>query len=503
MLLDQESDADVVKVLDFGLVKSFLGDDEVDMTQSGILLGSPTFMAPEQARGIASPQSDIYSVGVLLFQMLAGRTPFESKNSIDVILQHLQAPVPLVRDIHPRADVPEELEAVVHRCLGKLPEARFASLDALIEALRHCIDPLTGSGWTALSPSHLSSLTPIPGGVQPRSSQIEGEAGRRARRHNWTAIIAINIAMLAVGAMVAMGLLIRTPTPPAAPLVVPAATPAPAPPVEVRAPSVPGPPMTSDAVPRRVVRFRLESSPSGAHVVLKGKDLGKTPFVLDVPEAQDGAPTTLQVSLELDGYQSQDVTAGGYGAEVVLTQRLARVGEPKAAAPVVVKGALRRPRAEPELARPGPPSPPEPVSPMIPLPQPGSSPPPATTRDELAKLASVQVEGSAARTLPEDAEPPEPFASNEPALMPESARAKAVEASVVLRFVVDVDGAVKNVQVLKGEEPFTGAAVAAARKWRFEPARLDGRPLAVYKVQRVQFRSRLPSEARGTPSFED
>jgi outer membrane biosynthesis protein TonB len=69
--------------------------------------------------------------------------------------------------------------------------------------------------------------------------------------------------------------------------------------------------------------------------------------------------------------------------------------------------------------------------------------------------------------------------------------------------VVEVDGSVRSVEVLQGEEPFTAASVEAVRSWRFEPAQLDGRPIAVFKLQKFQFRIRLPSEAGGTPSFTE
>lgn len=508
MLLDQESDHDAVKVLDFGLAKSFIGDDEVDMTQSGVFVGSPTFMAPEQARGEASPQSDIYSIGVLLFHMLAGRPPFESKNSIDVIVQHLQAPVPSVRDVHPAAGVPDELEELVHRCLGKVPEARPASLDELMEALRRCVEPTFATEVTPRPPSRtpLGSpspwATPVPPGLRPIGAPrprpspavVSGSRARpSARRRGWRVVIGVGVAALAalgLGAVASWSLL----TSPATPSVAPVA-PTHEPPAVGPRPTLA--PVAKPAEGERgarsgVVRFRLESTPSGAKVWFKGRRVGTTPFVLDVPEAGEGAPTTLQASLRLDGYQPQEVSAGGYGPEVVLRQKLARVGDAPALAP---PNPPRRPPPEPlalapaSVIEPGAPSLGNPTRALA-LPEPA-----------VGQLERELVDRAAARTLPEDAQPPEPLDGNQPAKMPESALSAATDATVVVRFVVDVDGSVKNVQLLRGDEPFVAAALAAVKTWRYEPARLDGRPLAVYRVQKVQFRTRLPSESKGTPSF--
>src|SRR6185295_9090446 len=78
MICNEETERDLVKVLDFGLVKSFQADspfarDAADLTMAGVFLGSPQYMAPEQSRNVADPRSDIYSLGVLMFQTLMGR----------------------------------------------------------------------------------------------------------------------------------------------------------------------------------------------------------------------------------------------------------------------------------------------------------------------------------------------------------------------------------------------------------------------------------------------
>ncbi|XXF78445.1 TonB family protein [Myxococcaceae bacterium GXIMD 01537] len=90
--------------------------------------------------------------------------------------------------------------------------------------------------------------------------------------------------------------------------------------------------------------------------------------------------------------------------------------------------------------------------------------------------------------LPENATPPEALTSNLVPEYPSEARSRGQEGLVVLKGVVEVDGRVTGLQVLKGEEPFTSAAMQAARAWRFRPALVDGQPTAVYRIFKVPFR---------------
>lgn len=119
-----------------------------------------------------------------------------------------------------------------------------------------------------------------------------------------------------------------------------------------------------------------------------------------------------------------------------------------------------------------------------------ASAPPAADEEPESQAPVVASAGQAGPiTLPEDAEPPD-CSANEPPDYPESARASGQEAKVVLKIVVEQDGSVGRVQVLKGEEPFTSAATAAIRRWRCEPATQDGQTLSVFKIINIPFRLR-------------
>lgn len=507
MLLDQDSDADVVKVLDFGLVKPF-ATNEADMTQSGVFLGSPTYMSPEQARGEATPKSDLYSIGVILFQLLTGSPPFGSKNSIDVIVQHMQEPVPALAEKQPGLEVPPSLEAIVRRCLEKEPAARYESLDTLIDSLREVLDPNSPRLTKELRAGgvpHLASPTPFPGAPVATRASDSSEVTRTGilvtaptrTPPRWLALAALLVVLVAAAAFgVVMALDRRTPTPapsvptppPPTTAVVPTQPVAPPPPVLTPAAVEPPPAPSAPGV----VRFRLDSQPSGAQVFRKGKLLGRTPFVMDMPEAADGEPTTFQVTLKLVGYQAQEVSAAGYGPEVSLLQKLAKTGEARAA-PVVVKTSPPPP----------PPTPPTPVA-ATPAPIPPVAAPAVGPKEKLLPAApTALVDPNAARTLPEDADPPEPLETNAAPAMPESVRGQLVDTQVVLRFIVETNGTVRAIERLKGEEPFVSAAIAAVKTWRYEPARVDGRAIAVYQVQRLQFRTKLGTEGSGTPSFAE
>ena len=129
----------VPKIADFGLVKRL--DDDSSQTQSGTILGSPSYMAPEQAGGRnreIGPAVDIYSLGAILYELLVSRPPFKAGNPLDTIRQVIeQEPVP-PRQLEPR--VPHDLETICLKCLEKDPARRFASSAELADDLRRFVD---------------------------------------------------------------------------------------------------------------------------------------------------------------------------------------------------------------------------------------------------------------------------------------------------------------------------------------------------------------------------
>ena len=131
---------------DFGLAKRF--KDAASLTNSGAVLGTPAYMAPEQAsgnRGQMGVTSDVYSLGTILYHMLTGRPPFEASSPMEIVLKVLEQDPPLPREIRP--DVDRDLELVVLRCLQKPPDLRYSSAAALADDLNAYLhdEPLSAS----------------------------------------------------------------------------------------------------------------------------------------------------------------------------------------------------------------------------------------------------------------------------------------------------------------------------------------------------------------------
>lgn len=137
---------DVAKLLDFGLVKHVSSlDDDTALTQEGTVAGTPDFMSPEQASGIANAdaRSDIYSLGAVAYSMLTARVVFSKSTAMQTLAAHMYEPV--VPPSQHRSDLDPRVEAVVLRCLEKAPEARYPDIAALDRALAAC----PGAGeWT-------------------------------------------------------------------------------------------------------------------------------------------------------------------------------------------------------------------------------------------------------------------------------------------------------------------------------------------------------------------
>ena len=128
ILLDEDHNA---YLADFGIAKNLGSPDLDDQTQAGALLGSPAYASPEQIRSEGvRPQSDIYCLGVLIFEMLCGQTPFRGPTPIDYITQHLTQPLPPVQQANPA--LPAALDGVLQRATAKEPARRYSDVVALL-----------------------------------------------------------------------------------------------------------------------------------------------------------------------------------------------------------------------------------------------------------------------------------------------------------------------------------------------------------------------------------
>jgi serine/threonine-protein kinase len=146
----------VVKVLDFGVAKFAVeeqaDDDYQTLTQVGALIGTPRYMSPEQCSGSgpATPASDVYSLGIILYEMLSGAPPFNAETPLAIVFRQVSEPPPPLP-----ASVPEKLRAIVERALAKDPAKRFANAEEFRQALLSAAEALglehSGSNATPLT----------------------------------------------------------------------------------------------------------------------------------------------------------------------------------------------------------------------------------------------------------------------------------------------------------------------------------------------------------------
>ncbi|HXX31641.1 MAG TPA: protein kinase [Myxococcaceae bacterium] len=260
------SERDFVKVLDFGVAKLMtpLGDLPLSSTVEGTIVGTPAYMAPEQANGLgADARTDQYALGCVLHELLAGQPPFSGTSFGQLVAKVLTEPAPPLPARTPAGErIPAPLRAVVLRCLAKDPVDRFPTMQALESALA-------------------AALVPAP---------------RRRRSRLLLPGLAAGLLLLAAGGLAALRLRPAAPAPvPAAePAAAPVAAPEPAPadaaPPRGQEPSVP----PAVAPPRMTLRVR--SQPRGARVERTdtGEVLGTTP--LSVQLAEESGTLPLRVS---------------------------------------------------------------------------------------------------------------------------------------------------------------------------------------------------------------
>jgi eukaryotic-like serine/threonine-protein kinase len=484
VMLLNEADQDMVKVLDFGLVKSFLADlspGDPEVTQNGVFLGSPQYMAPEQARNIADPRSDVYSLGILMYQMLTGRPPFLGKDYLEVIFLHMKEPPKRLRDARPGLDVPAEVEAVLLKCLEKDPLARYQSMDELLEAIRYAAQI---SGASGIFPERRSGVHPTPpplpaigSGVHPRSFTPPPEANTmaidiaeeepaamRARALQRLFLIGGILLSLAAGFVAVWAFMPHTRVPEPPPPVVVAPPPAvkPAPPPEPPAP-----------VERKMVRFHVSTDPAGAHVFVGRHDLGATPALFELPAGPDGMASAEMV-LVLDGYPNQAITSGGSG-DVAVNAKLQKKVVTRVPTPVP----LTREEREKEREAPVP----------IPLTTPASAqaaPARPATPGAAAPAAATGL-GTPAPAAPVGDLVPFGEGMTRPVLVergkPVSYTSQALEARVegtmIVRCTITVDGRVENCVVLKTLPFLEKEVLESLYSSRYAPVTYQGKPVSV------------------------
>ncbi len=128
MLRTHHDGSDWVKVLDFGVAKSVIGNDP-NLTQAGVLVGTPQYMSPEQCRGKElDARADIFSLGVVLYEMLTGEVPFQAPSVLELLMKVMNSEAESIRKFKPMLTIPPAIDAVVLRSLAKDPEERYQTI---------------------------------------------------------------------------------------------------------------------------------------------------------------------------------------------------------------------------------------------------------------------------------------------------------------------------------------------------------------------------------------
>lgn len=414
MLLDTVGDPDFVKVLDFGIAKFLSGGSsgESSVTRTGAVVGTPHYMSPEQARGSRglTPAVDIYALGVIVWEALAGVRPFEGESALNILMAHARQPVP---DLPDDCGASPAMRALVSRLLGKDPAGRPSATELVrsfetlrMQAMLSAAAVEAGPGAPPATPPRATSspATPHPTKAGVADAELEStiairsqdepggrrtapmgtaaesapaEGGATATR-DASSIMAparrVRLPWVIVGLVIAgsagFGLYralasetVQDPAvsePPRANEVEPAPAPAGRAPV-AEAPVAVAPvvvagggkepvpaPLSPPTAPPRTLRVLFESDPPGAIVRLGDRDLGTTPFDAELPAGGGALPFGFRKAGFRDATVKAEVVRD---ARVAARLERARAGTATRSRPAPAPAAAPVPAADPAPAK--------------------------------------------------------------------------------------------------------------------------------------------------------
>jgi serine/threonine-protein kinase len=313
ILQPRGSQTDFVKVLDFGIAKLTGDQPGSHRTRTGIVMGTPAYMSPEQCegKGQVDHRTDVYALGIVLYEMLTGQVPFQGEGYGEVLVQHLTA-VPQ-RPSTLRL-MPAHIEAVCLKALEKRPGQRYASMDDFIQALRDPVGYVEAGGGVAgfLSlnlgaptinptppPGHLPMATPVPGttpmpGSGVYAAQVPPTVMRPSMGHPTVAGGAPGgskkgLMFGAIGALVALGVGGAIAFKSMGGEETPAA---------IAAANKPATPSAGEPAAAGKVTIDVRSMPAGAEVRYAGELMGNTPVKFEV----DRGDASVKLVVRLPGY---------------------------------------------------------------------------------------------------------------------------------------------------------------------------------------------------------
>ncbi len=333
-LVSRGKEKDFVKILDFGIAK--VSSQGHKLTRAGSVFGTPHYMSPEQAAGAPiDHRGDIYSFGVILYELASGKVPFDADNFMGILTQHMyKAPVPIRALVPEPQNVPPGLEAVILKCLSKRPEQRYQSMDELLEDLSSLVDGLIpgavqemmnrSGGFNVPADYFKKAAMPAPLPASP--------AGSMDLRSRWPMYVGVAGVLFAVGLVGTILVMGATSSASVAPVEAEASTPS----------TLESPPQPNDRAVTKPIAIAVE--PSSAVVKRDGQDLGDLPVILQVAPGE-----VIELVIEAEGYASRTI-----GIDDSIDKRMVRLEKldeestpPRPHAPTQAATARVRPHPKP------------------------------------------------------------------------------------------------------------------------------------------------------------
>jgi tRNA A-37 threonylcarbamoyl transferase component Bud32 len=298
------NETDFVKILDFGIAK-VIGGESAQKTQMGALFGTPHYMSPEQASGGAVDcRTDVYGLGVILYELASGRVPFEGNTLMEILTQHMyRAPVP-IRALVQAPEIPTGLEAIILKALSKKPEHRYQTM---LDVARDLERLANGETPHALVEMRARSASAFPPSMKPDGMPLPIPARPpRKGRTRWDVYAGMTAILMVCGLTMGVFLHAENGKAQVSQVAAPAAETAQAAPVARPADPVPS---TAVASPD-VTQVLFAAEPLDAHVLRNGVDLGSTPLTIDVPKGEHVKLEVRRVgfvsrAVELDGSEKR------------------------------------------------------------------------------------------------------------------------------------------------------------------------------------------------------